>query len=107
MKTIKFKQYDEEYNLFLVVENYADNDNIAIALCGTDIGIFASLTVNVCSLPKGYACIDTNNFPEAIDLIKEYNLGEFTNHSVPSGYCTYPIYKLNMENILKYSKEVK
>ena len=106
MKTMKFKFYGEEYNLFLTIDKYMNNDNIAISIWDTEEGPFADLTVNVCDLPEGLACIDTNNFKEGIDLIKKYDLGTFTNNFVTSGYCTYPVYALNMDNIKKYVEEV-
>jgi hypothetical protein len=105
MDTMKFKFYGEKYELFLEVDKYVNNDNIAIEVWDTNEGPFADLTVNIYDLPEGLACIDTNNFPDAIRLIEEYNLGEFTSNFATSGYCTYPIYKLNIENINKYTNK--
>ena len=62
---------------------------------------FADMTVNVVDLPENEAAIDTNNLPGLTDWIEENNLGMFTGRYVNSGFCSYPIYKLNIENIKK------
>lgn len=103
---MKFKFYGETYNLFLVLDRYVDNNNIAVMIWDENEGPFADLTVNIAPLPEGYACIDTNNFREGIDLIKKYNLGEPIGQTLRSGFCEYPVYKFNMDNIKKYVKEV-
>lgn len=95
--------FGKVYKVYTYTGEYANNNNIAIGLITEDGEPFATLTVNICRLEKGLACIDTNNCSGAIDLIKKYNLGEFTNNFCQSGYCTYPVFKLNMDNINKYA----
>lgn len=100
--------YGTVYKVYTYIGKYASNNNIAVELITEDGEPFTTLTVNIERLEEGLACIDTNNCPEAIDLIKKYNLGEFTNNYCYSGYCQYPIFKLNIDNLNKYAyKEVE
>lgn len=46
--------------------------------------------------------IDTNNCPWAIEFIKNNGLGKVTGRTVRSGYCMYPVAKLNVGEIVKY-----
>lgn len=94
--------FDKAYEVYANIGNYATTGNVAIELISKDGEPFAMLTVNIYSLENGFACIDINNCSGAIDLIKKYKLGKFTGDYAYSGYCKYPIYKLNMENINKY-----
>lgn len=93
------------YKVYTYIGKYASNDNIAVELISEDGEPFATLTVNIYSLEDGLACIDVNNCSGAIDLIKKYELGKFTGDYAHSGYCSYPIYKLNIDNLNKYKYE--
>lgn len=101
---MRFYCYGQYWNLQIILGQYSTTNNIAIQLTDYDEGPFATLTVNIIELPKGEACIDVNNFPEGERLIKKFDLGVKTGRTVQSGYCTYPVYKLNMDNILKYTE---
>ena len=46
--------------------------------------------------------IDTNNCPWAMELIKQHGFGQATGRMVRSGYCTYPVVKLDIEKIGEY-----
>lgn len=94
-------EFDNEY-LSIMKGTYDTTNNIALQLMCNDEEPYVTLTVNIVRLPKDHACIDTNNFPEAEELIEEYELGTYTGTTIPSGYCEYPVYKLNMYNINKY-----
>lgn len=96
------------YKVYAYVGEYVTTKNVAIELITEDGEPFATLTVNIEPLEEGFACIDVNNCSGALDLIKKYKLGKFTNDYCYSGYCKYPIFKLNMDNINKYLwKEVR
>ena len=43
--------------------------------------------------------VDINNMPNATYFLEEYELGEPTYDFGFSGFCMYPIYKLNMDRI--------
>lgn len=65
---------------------------------------YATLTtkLDVAGFSDEYAFVDTNNCPWAEELIKEYNLGKPTGMSARSGYCTYPLYKFNFDELEKH-----
>ena len=76
------------------------NGNTAVQLRCQD-GPFCNMTVNVEKMEPGFAAIDTNNAPEMESFINKNNLGTKVR-SVQSGFCEYPVYKLNMEEIHKH-----
>ena len=78
------------------------NGNTAIQLYTESGEPFVTLTVNICDMPKDEVCLDVNNFPDGIELMKKYELGIFTGNYVPSGFCSYPVFYLNMNNVKKY-----
>ena len=87
------------YDVTLRKTSYKNNNNLAIALDSPTEGPFAVITVNIHELPEGYAFVDTNNCPWAEKFIKDHGLGEFANAVGHSGYCTYPLYKFDMEKL--------
>ena len=91
-----------EYVLKIMVGRYQNNDNLALSLVTEDGEPFSRLSVNIDSLPDGWCAIDTNNFPDNIGLIERYKLGERIGE-ISSGFCTYPIYEINMEEVKKYA----
>ena len=78
------------------------NGNTAIQLYTESSEPFTTLTVNICDMPKDEVCLDVNNFPDGIELMKKYELGIFTGNVVYSGFCSYPVFYLNMNNVKKY-----
>ena len=98
---LEIEYYGETYHVKTQI-GYYPNGNIAISLFDPKEGPFATITKNVTDLPAGQACIDTNNDPWAEDFIKKYNLGKPLGYSIPSGYCRYPVYELNLEEIKKH-----
>lgn len=50
----------------------------------------------------GFAYVDTNNMPGAEQFIKENGLGEPTGAWTRSGFCTYPLYKFNIDELKKH-----
>ena len=81
-------------NCFLMVGKYQADNSTAIEIWNRYDGEIARITV-----------LDTNNCPWAVDFIKKYGLGEETGRTVRSGYCEYPVVKLNVEKIKEYVEE--
>lgn len=80
---------------------YADNGHIALQLWCED-GPFATLTVNLRETrkqPAECAFIDTNNCPWAESLIKRLKLGVHTGKYAHSGFCSYPLYALDINRL--------
>ena len=91
-----------EYEVSTEVTTYANNGTLAIQLWCED-GPFAVLTVNISDAHReGCQYVDTNNCPWAEQFIHDYNLGEPTGNYGMSGFCFYPEYKFNIEEIEKY-----
>ena len=80
-------------------ERYQNCNNLAVELLVVENGKaeepYARLTTNICPLEDGYACIDTNNNSWARQFIKQNKLGKSTGNSISSGYCIYPLYKMD------------
>ena len=88
---------------FLSVDSYADNGHVAISVWSESEGPFAGLTVNLPetkNYPTNYAFVDTNNFPEAPEMIRRLRIGKYTGRMAVSGYCMYPLYQFD-ETALK------
>ena len=106
MKTFTVKtRYASYENCVLVMDEYCDNDHIALMIFSETEGPIASITVNLASTdkcPKNYGYVDTNNFPEGEDIIEELGIGEDTGLIGFSGMCIYPLYKFDVEKIEEY-----
>ena len=104
---LKIETFFGTYNCKLSMQKYSNNGNTAIRILSKNEEFdfwepFAMLTVNFKKLSEDYAYLDTNNCPWAEELMEEYNLGEPTDIFEMSGWCVYPMYKLNLEEIQKY-----
>ena len=110
MAKIKFNSWGRWYEGFITVDEYRKPKNTYLQLwtIEEEFGYpepYATMTVNLNQLEDGYAYLDTNNFPQVVKIFEEYNLGTYTGMSKMSGFCIYPLYKLNMEEIRKYGEE--
>ena len=99
----------------LEVTTYCNSNNIAIQLYskGKDSEFetweepYAMITKNlgIELEKKNQAYVDINNCPWAKDFIEEYKLGKDTGIRKQCGYCTYPLYEFDMEELRKYEVE--
>ena len=94
-----------EGDMHVDVSTYHYGGGLRISLWDEKAGPFTTLTVNLEGYDvkekfgDNYAFVDTNNFPEAEEFIKKHKLGEFTGLGGVSGYCTYPLYKFDLERL--------
>lgn len=101
----------DTYKVSLELDTYLDNKRIAILLIGwenneTEAYPFATITVNIPDeAVSDVDCnfVDTNNLPYICKFIEENNLGKPTHNLAFSGYCVYPEYKFNLDEIRKYT----
>ena len=99
--TVKTFFGQEEVNI--EVTSYANNKTLAIQLWCED-GPFAVLTVNIEDVHRAECqYVDTNNCPWAEQFIREYNLGAPTGNFGMSGFCLYPEYRFDIEELKKYA----
>lgn len=91
-------------NCFLRVAKYKADSSRAIEIWNKEDGPIARITVCIAGsmLEEDEIVIDTNNCPWAIEFIKNNGLGKVTGRTVRSGYCMYPVAKLNVGEIVKY-----
>ena len=90
-------------NCNLVVNKYAANNSLCLEIFNPTEGPIARITVCLSGkVGENEAYVDTNNCPWAEDFIEEYKLGEDTGKIGFSGFCTYPLYKFNIDAINKY-----
>ena len=105
--TVKTR-WTEDSNCILELNRYADNGHIAVSIFSLTDGPFANVTVNLPEtrqFPYNYGFVDTNNFPEVEDLIYELGIGKVTQYRACSGFCIYPLYEFDEDEILKYVDE--
>lgn len=94
----------------LTKEAYSNNGSLAIILWSynpefEDHEEYATLTVNFGMTSSDHAFLDTNNLPNAEEFVIDNELGEHTGQFNHSGYCTYPLYKFDIEKLEKISDE--
>lgn len=86
---------------------YADKRNILALLLNDakDGSPFATISVNLEDEymigDTCYTFLDTNNCPWAEDFIISNNLGEPTDIYGYSGFCKYPLYKIDIDKFKK------
>lgn len=104
MKYYEVDSYGKTYDVRIEANRYMDNNTLAISLICSTGEPFCNLTVNLFESAiwgdKDTAFVDTNNCPWAEEFIAEHELGEPVGYSASSGFCTYPLYKFNLEKVL-------
>lgn len=97
---LKVKNYNiKEIN----IRNYTNN-NTALELVCDDGTPLAIITVNLGDLLENdMAYIDTNNCSWVEDFLIDNDFGLPTGEYKASGFCIYPLYKLNLVKIKKYN----
>lgn len=90
--------------------SYCENDNLYVGLITHEEGYperWSDLTVNLsvrCNENTAY--IDTNNNGEEILCwLMENKLGRLTGKERQSGWCLYPEFEFDIEELLKYTSE--
>lgn len=102
-------EYGTYEDCVLVLWNYWTDNTLSISILNATDGAIATITkcLNDSSNAENESFVDTNNCPWALDFIEEYHLGEFTGMHGKSGYCTYPLYRFNMDELRKYDVSSK
>ena len=94
-------------NCYVVLNHYVADNTLCVELVNLTDGPIARLTVCLidgdCQPNEAY--IDTNNCPWAEQFIKDNKLGEPRGELAKSGFCTYPLYRFNMDELVKHTEE--
>jgi len=95
MKKKKLTYHDREVKVS--VESYQNNGTLALMLV-YDNDDSDVITVNLNSLfqSKSMAFLDTNNYPDIERWIRQNGLGIAMNVSERSGFCSYPLFSINL-----------
>lgn len=86
-----------------IVESTTYSSNEATALMVYRNGHKDNLDIITVNLPESilhsedFAYIDTNNYSWAEDFLQKTGLGQKTDCYGHSGFCSYPLYHLNLE----------
>ena len=107
MEYLKLNSFDNTYDVAFCVEQYAENDNLALEMVfrnEDDLNEpFTTLTVNLTEkCAPNCAYVDTNDNPWAEAFIAEHHLGKPTGRTRRSGFCVYPEYEFDMKKIEQY-----
>lgn len=109
---LKFQviSWGKTHDVWLRTSTYRNNNNLYVGLICKEVEDgaewyehFADITVNIDKLEPDCAAIDVNNFPQAEEFITKHKFAEFTGNYAFSGYCTYPIYRFDMERLNLYA----
>lgn len=108
MKNLILHKYNRDYPMTFNLGNYMANDNLYVELITGIDGYYepwSDLTVNLdTKCAENCAFIDTNNNgDEIIDWLEAHGLGTTTGRYKASGFCVYPEFEFNMEELLKYT----
>ena len=108
MNNLILRKYGKNYPVTFHLDNYVANGNLYVGLITNTDGYYepwSNLTVNLgIKCAENCAFIDTNNNGDGIiDWIEMNGLGMETGRIRQSGFCFYPEFEFNMEELLKYT----
>ena len=110
MQKLNLHKYGNDHPMTFYLNKYAQNGNLYVELITHEEGYaepWQDLTVNLgIKCAEDCAFIDTNNNdPDIIAWLEENNLGELTGRVEASGWCLYPEFQFNMQELKKYTEE--
>lgn len=97
--------YGETERVCITIGAYAHDENIYLGMdfLDRDLGamdFYGDITVNITKLQPFMACIDTNNNGDKIvEFLVNNDIAVPTGRSLPSGFCMYPVFRLNKEKL--------
>ncbi len=98
-----YRLYENHYRVTPYRSAYSSNDTLAVILMEDTGEPFGKLTVNLMDSDKladgRTAFVDTNNLPGAEEFLTENRLAVFTGIRRPSGWCSYPLYRFDLDRI--------
>lgn len=99
-------KYSKYKNCYLEVNNYMVDGSFCIDIYNYEEGNIARITtcLNNPFLSENQGYVDTNNCPWAVDLIERLHLGTPSGITSRSGYCEYPLYDFNIDELNKHTE---
>ena len=107
MNKLILNKYGRSHPITFNLDNYMENGNLYVGMMTSIDGYYepwSDLTVNLSvDCKANCAFIDTNNNGnDIIDWLEENGLGEETGRFQISGWCIYPEFEFNMDELMKY-----
>lgn len=107
MSKLTLDAWGIEHPITFRLSNCAENNNLYVGMITWEEDWpepWSDLTVNLgVELEPNIAFIDVNNNGwQIIDWLVKNNLGKPTKLEMISGFCTYPEFEFNMEELKKY-----
>lgn len=106
---LKFKSQwvEEPMDAIIVKDKYANNGRTYLGLYCKEEEFFepwTDITVNLFGpiTDENCAFVDTNNCPDIVRFLEENGLAEPTGRVRQSGWCMYPEYRFNYEEVDKH-----
>lgn len=90
---------------FFILDKYTFNGRLCLKVYSFSEGQIATLTVNLPQYPladPAGAFVDENNCPGAKDFLVENGFARDLDGEKESGYCIYPLVRLDLEKIIPY-----
>lgn len=88
------------------VSRYSYWNNLALTLYDEIGEPYAIITKNLEEgLAENQAYLDTNNCSWVEKFIEENNLGKPLGKNFQSGFCTYPLYEINLDEVKKFNNQ--
>ena len=106
MKTFPISNYGFNYDCFITLSSYNNNNNMAIILDTETDGQYGVASVNFDKLDRGYAYLNTNNLPGIDKVFEDLGFAEFTGIKCKSGWVEYPLYKFDFDKMKEYVSPV-
>lgn len=103
MKTLNYNGVE----CYLKVSNYANNGNMAVMLMVAEEALQDALygvaTVNLHPVDDDYGFLDYNNMPLITGIFERLGIAKPTGIKAQSGYCSYPLYRFDMNVLREYT----
>lgn len=96
------------HDCHFLIGKYLANEKTMLRIAN-DTDAIAGITVCIPGVPinNDMSILDTNNNPWALDFMTEHGFATNTRVKAASGYCVYPVVRLNMEKIREYGEELQ
>lgn len=106
METINIMLDGEEITgLHFFITEYATMfENLAVLLVDDDGEFWSDVTVNLPGylVEENEAFVNVNAYSDVVGMLEKYEIAKPTGVKVNSGFVTYPLYKFDMDKLLKY-----
>ena len=112
MARLNYYSWGKTNEITFEIHEYANNGNLAIQMICWDEGFpepYSMLTVNLdkkCRPNCAFIDINNNGY-DIINWLVVNNLGRVTGSIRTSGWCTYPEFEFNMDELKKYVESGK